>query len=99
VKKTYEIGPFLLDSAAGILSHAGKPTLLGPRAIPVLSTLVERANEYAPKAPLWATTRLVRWCCSIRAVVTRRHAPPRATADAQGACADVEKRASSAVGK
>jgi predicted ATPase len=52
VKKTYEIGPFLLDAAAGILSHAGKPTPLGPRAIAVLSTLVERANEYVPKAAI-----------------------------------------------
>jgi predicted ATPase/DNA-binding winged helix-turn-helix (wHTH) protein len=52
VNKIYDIGPFLLDTAAGILSHAGKPTPLGPRAIAVLSTLVERANEYVPKVAI-----------------------------------------------
>jgi predicted ATPase/DNA-binding winged helix-turn-helix (wHTH) protein len=52
VTKTYEIGPFRLDAEAGIVSRAGEPTPLGPRAVGVLNTLVERANEYVPKAAI-----------------------------------------------
>ena len=50
--KIYEIGPFRLNAEAGILSHAGEPTSLGPRAVAVLRTLVEQTNEYLPKAAL-----------------------------------------------
>src|SRR5207248_4215029 len=32
--------------------HDGRPTALGPRAVAVLAALVERANEYVPKADL-----------------------------------------------
>ena len=48
----FEIGPFRLDPEAGALTHAGRPVGLGPRAVAVLSVLVERANEYVTKASL-----------------------------------------------
>ncbi len=47
--KVYEIGPFRLDSEAGLLTHAGVPVALGPRAVAVLTALVEHANEYVAK--------------------------------------------------
>jgi predicted ATPase/DNA-binding winged helix-turn-helix (wHTH) protein len=50
VSVVYEIGPFRLDPEAGVLTHAGIPTALGSRAVAVLTALVERANEYVPKA-------------------------------------------------
>ncbi len=46
---TYEIGPFQLDPEAGVLSRDGTPTALGARAVAVLKTLVEHANEIVPK--------------------------------------------------
>ena len=48
----YELGPFRLDSEAGVLTKAGVPMALGSRAVAVLTALVERANEYVPKASL-----------------------------------------------
>ena len=45
----YEIGPFRLDPEAGVLSRDGAPTALGARAVAVLKTLVEHANEFVPK--------------------------------------------------
>ena len=45
----YEIGPFQLDPEAGVLSRDGAPTALGARAVAVLKTLVEHANEFVPK--------------------------------------------------
>ena len=48
----YEIGPFRLDREASVLMRGGIPTGLGPRAVAVLTTLVERANEYVGKADL-----------------------------------------------
>ena len=45
----YEIGPFQLDLEAQVLTHAGTPLPLGPRAIAVLAALVERAEKYVPK--------------------------------------------------
>ena len=45
----YEIGPFRLDPAAGVLSHRGRPLGLGARAVAVLATLVERPSEYVRK--------------------------------------------------
>src|SRR5208282_3885273 len=45
----YEIGPFQLDPEAGVLSRDGTPTALGARAVAVLKTLVEHANEFVPK--------------------------------------------------
>ena len=48
----YEIGPFRLDPAAGVLSHAGRPVGLGERAVAVLAALVERPNEYVRKERL-----------------------------------------------
>jgi DNA-binding winged helix-turn-helix (wHTH) protein len=49
VSVTYEIGPFQLDPDAGVLSRDGTPTALGARAVAVLKTLVEHANEFVPK--------------------------------------------------
>ncbi len=48
--RIYDIGPFRLDSEAGVLTKAGTPTALGSRAVAVLATLVERPNQYVPKA-------------------------------------------------
>ena len=49
---SYEIGPFRLEPEAGALLYQGVPTPLGPRAIGVLATLVQRANEYVDKDAL-----------------------------------------------
>ncbi len=46
----YEFGPFRLDTEAKVMTRAGTPTPLGARAVAVLATLVERPNEYVPKA-------------------------------------------------
>lgn len=48
----YEIGPFRLDVDAKVLTRAGITTRLGARAVAVLVALVERPNEYVPKAHL-----------------------------------------------
>ena len=48
----YEIGPFRLDPKAQILAHGDVPVPLGPRAIAVLTTLVEHAHEYVAKAQI-----------------------------------------------
>ena len=48
----YEIGPFRLDVGAGVLSQAGVPMALGARAVAVLTTLVQRSNEYVPKGAI-----------------------------------------------
>src|SRR5437660_10090608 len=50
VSIVYEIGPFRLDPDAGILTRDGNLTVLGPRAVAVLRTLVERTNECVSKA-------------------------------------------------
>jgi DNA-binding winged helix-turn-helix (wHTH) protein len=47
--KIYEIGPFRLDAEAAVLAQAGVPVALGSRAVAVLTTLVERSNEYVQK--------------------------------------------------
>jgi predicted ATPase/DNA-binding winged helix-turn-helix (wHTH) protein len=47
--KIYEIGPFRLDAEAAVLTQAGVPLALGSRAVAVLTTLVERSNEYVQK--------------------------------------------------
>jgi predicted ATPase/DNA-binding winged helix-turn-helix (wHTH) protein len=49
VTKIYEIGPFRLDPAAGVLSHGGQPMALGLRAVAVLTALVKQPNEYVRK--------------------------------------------------
>jgi predicted ATPase/DNA-binding winged helix-turn-helix (wHTH) protein len=49
VTRIYDIGPFRLDSEAGVLTKAGAPTALGSRAVAVLTTLVRQANEYVRK--------------------------------------------------
>lgn len=50
VNRVYEIGPFRLDPSAGALTRAGVAVPLGGRAVAVLAALVERPNEYVPKA-------------------------------------------------
>ena len=45
-----EIGPFRLDPEAGVLTRNAQPMPLGPRAVSVLKTLIDHANEYVPKA-------------------------------------------------
>jgi predicted ATPase/DNA-binding winged helix-turn-helix (wHTH) protein len=45
----YEIGPFRLDADARVMTRSGLPMPLGSRAVAVLSTLVERPNEYVRK--------------------------------------------------
>jgi predicted ATPase/DNA-binding winged helix-turn-helix (wHTH) protein len=45
----YELGPFRLDAGTGMLSREGSPLPLGPRAVAVLTALVEHANESVPK--------------------------------------------------
>jgi DNA-binding winged helix-turn-helix (wHTH) protein len=50
VNRVFEIGPFRLDANAGVLTRAGNPSVLGPRAVAVLKTLVEHPNQYVSKA-------------------------------------------------
>jgi predicted ATPase/DNA-binding winged helix-turn-helix (wHTH) protein len=45
----YEVGPFRLDPAAGVLSLGGRPMPLGSRAVAVLTSLVKKPNEYVRK--------------------------------------------------
>ncbi|MGE5171506.1 MAG: ATP-binding protein [Rudaea sp.] len=45
----YEIGPFRLDPRVGALTHEGTPVPLGPRAVAVLTVLVEGAQAHVPK--------------------------------------------------
>jgi predicted ATPase/DNA-binding winged helix-turn-helix (wHTH) protein len=52
VGTTYELGPFGLDPALGVLTKAGVPQPLGARAVAVLAVLVQRANEYVSKAAI-----------------------------------------------
>jgi predicted ATPase/DNA-binding winged helix-turn-helix (wHTH) protein len=52
VTKIYDVGPFRLDAEAGVLTEAGVPVALGPRAVAVLITLVERSNEYVQKGAI-----------------------------------------------
>jgi predicted ATPase/DNA-binding winged helix-turn-helix (wHTH) protein len=49
VSTDYELGPFRLDPEAGVLSHGGRPTALGARAVAVLAALVKQPNEYVRK--------------------------------------------------
>jgi len=52
LRKTYEIGPFRLDAAAGVLTYAGTALMLGARAVAVLTVLVERTHEFVSKRDL-----------------------------------------------
>jgi predicted ATPase/DNA-binding winged helix-turn-helix (wHTH) protein len=47
--KRYTLGPFSLDAEAGVLMNAGVPVPLGPRAVAVLTALVDRARDYVEK--------------------------------------------------
>jgi predicted ATPase/DNA-binding winged helix-turn-helix (wHTH) protein len=48
----FEIGPFRLTPQAGVLTRLGAPEPLGPRAVAVLTHLVEHANEPVSKRAL-----------------------------------------------
>ncbi len=48
----YELGPLGLDTGTGVLTRGGAPLPLGPRAIAVLTVLVERHGECVPKATI-----------------------------------------------
>ena len=50
--RTYDIGPFRLDSEAGVLTKAGVPMALGARATAVLTALVKHTNEYVQKGSI-----------------------------------------------
>ena len=45
VSAFYDLGPFRLDPSVRVLSLAGQPLPLGPRAVAVLSVLVEAAGQ------------------------------------------------------
>jgi len=49
VTLNYQIGPFLLDAEACLLTQAGAAVALGKRAVAVLAVLVRSAPEYVPK--------------------------------------------------
>jgi DNA-binding winged helix-turn-helix (wHTH) protein len=49
VTRIYQLGPFRLDSEAGVLTQLGVPVALGSRAAAVPTTRVRRANEYVQK--------------------------------------------------
>jgi predicted ATPase/DNA-binding winged helix-turn-helix (wHTH) protein len=49
VSTDYELGPFRLDPEVGVLSHGGRPTALGSRAVAVLAALVKQPNVYVRK--------------------------------------------------
>jgi predicted ATPase/DNA-binding winged helix-turn-helix (wHTH) protein len=49
VTTAFEIGPFRLEPDAGVLTRDGIAAPLGSRAVGVLRTLVEHANEFVPK--------------------------------------------------
>jgi non-specific serine/threonine protein kinase len=49
VTETYRIGPLVLDSETGVVTHAGVPVPLGKRAVAVLSVLVRSAPQYVAK--------------------------------------------------
>lgn len=49
---TYELGPFRLNPALGVLTQAGVTQPLGARGVAVLAVLVRRANEYVSKAAI-----------------------------------------------
>jgi|KBSMisStaDraftv2_1062788.scaffolds.fasta_scaffold23818_1 non-specific serine/threonine protein kinase len=52
VTRAYDIGPFRLDSEAGVLTRNGAPMALGARAVAVLTTLVGRPHQYVPRADI-----------------------------------------------
>ena len=50
----YTLGPFRLDTSAGVVLHEDEPVPLGPRAVAVLATLVTRADRYVTKDDILA---------------------------------------------
>ncbi len=48
--RIYDIGPFRLDTDAGVLTKDGAPMALGARAVAVLASLVEQPSQYVPRA-------------------------------------------------
>src|SRR5579872_2480995 len=52
MRTVYEMGPFRLDTEAGVLTHDGVATALGARGVAVLAALVSRAGEYVEKSAI-----------------------------------------------
>src|SRR5215469_6348436 len=52
MRAVYELGPFLLDTEARVLTHDGVATALGARGATVLAALVGRAGEYVEKSAI-----------------------------------------------
>jgi DNA-binding winged helix-turn-helix (wHTH) protein len=52
VNRHFEIGPFRLDPDAGVLTRDGEPSVLGPRAVAVLKTLLEHPRQCVSKADI-----------------------------------------------
>src|SRR5207302_4861972 len=52
VNRIYDLGPFRLDVASRTLTKSGAPVALGVHAVAVLTAMVERAPQLAPKASI-----------------------------------------------
>ena len=52
MRTVYELGPFRLDTEAGVLTYDGIATALGARGVAVLAALVSRAGEYVEKSAI-----------------------------------------------
>ena len=52
VTRIYDLGPFQLDVGSRTLTKAGAPVALGLHAVAVLTNLVERAPQLAPKSSI-----------------------------------------------
>jgi hypothetical protein len=59
VSAVYELGPFRLYPEAGVLTCEGALVPLGPRAIAVLTVLVERAGARTRGDPAAAVVRII----------------------------------------
>ena len=71
VTRIYDIGPFRLDSEAGVLTKAGAPMPLGARAVAVLATLVERRIVSSGLSPRSRTRRTTGIAASARIYPSR----------------------------
>src|SRR5690349_14226119 len=52
MRTVYGLGPFRLDSEAGVLTHDGVATALGARGVAVLAVLASHAGEYVEKSAI-----------------------------------------------
>ena len=52
MKNTYELGPFRLDTANGVLLHGSEPVALGRRAVALLRALLEKPGALVSKDAL-----------------------------------------------